>query len=112
MKLIFQMLIKAVTKFGRKDWNKIAEVVVGRTDSQCRERWCTVLDAGLKKCEWSEEEDALLKQNVSVFGVGQWAKICKNLPGRTPAMCKIRFRSFNSKRSGRKVIIFCWDKFK
>lgn len=86
-------MLRAVNKFGTKDWGKIAELVSERTDSQCRERWCTVLDVGIKDDRWTEKEDAILKVGVRAFGRGQWAKVRRLLPGRTAAMCKTRFLS-------------------
>lgn len=41
----------------------------GRTDVQCRERWCNVLDPSLDKGQWTPEEDArLLELAVSNTG--------------------------------------------
>jgi len=45
--------------FGNK-WSKIAEFLPGRSGKQCRERFVNHLDPELKKCEWSDDEEAIL----------------------------------------------------
>ncbi len=42
-----QQLKLAVEYFGMQ-WTQVARMVDGRTDAQCRERWCNVLDPSLK----------------------------------------------------------------
>ncbi|XGW18672.1 hypothetical protein V3C99_002907 [Haemonchus contortus] len=88
------LLMTAVARFGAKDWAKVAKAVVGRSDGQCRERWCNVLE----KCtynanDWSPEEDERLVLGVQVFGRGQWAKIAEILPRHNPASIHDRYHS-------------------
>jgi hypothetical protein len=33
----------AAMLFGQKNWNKIAQFVPGRTQAQCRERYCVIV---------------------------------------------------------------------
>ena len=43
-----EKLTQAVQQFGR-DWKKIAEMVDGRTNKQCLDRWSFVIDPALVK---------------------------------------------------------------
>jgi myb proto-oncogene protein len=64
-------LTEAVTEFGSKDWARVAVMVPGRTNVQCRLRWAETLDPmtngatkyteqNSHKGKLSEEEDAKL----------------------------------------------------
>merc|ERR1712216_617594 len=52
-----EALVRAVDLVGETCWRDIAAHVPGRSDAQCRERWCNILDPKLNKGPWSEEED-------------------------------------------------------
>ncbi|KAL7534229.1 hypothetical protein ACHAWF_004764 [Thalassiosira exigua] len=67
--------------FGNK-WSKISEFLPGRTGKQCRERFMNHLDPNLKKCEWSDDEEAILIGMHKYHG-NKWSIIAKNLPGRS-----------------------------
>lgn len=98
-----QKLRAAVAQFGNKQWKKIAEQVPGRNHTQCLQRWSKVLAPGLKKGQWSSEEDALLEK----LAKGQlkackmvneevrfnWGVISKLVSGRTPKQCRERWVS-------------------
>jgi len=68
-------------QFGNK-WSKIAEHLPGRSGKQCRERFVNHLDPNLKKCEWSDDEEAILIGMHKHHG-NKWTLIAKNLPGRS-----------------------------
>lgn len=80
----------AVMVYGPKSWKKIASFVPGRTEVQCRERWCNVIDPSLKLDEWTEEEDTKLKEAVSLHGYC-WAKVALSVPPRTDNQCRRRW---------------------
>uniref|UniRef100_A0A158P7Q2 snRNA-activating protein complex subunit 4 n=1 Tax=Angiostrongylus cantonensis TaxID=6313 RepID=A0A158P7Q2_ANGCA len=86
------LLMSAVAQFGAKDWTKVAKCVVGRSDGQCRERWCNVLDRCTETNDWMAEEDERLVLGVQVFGRGQWAKIAEILPRHKPENIRRRYR--------------------
>ncbi|EFQ96808.1 hypothetical protein MGYG_09205 [Nannizzia gypsea CBS 118893] len=50
------------------DWQKIAAVLPGRTNKDCRKRWFNVLSGGLRKGAWSPEEDSYLRDAVRIEG--------------------------------------------
>ncbi|KAJ1369706.1 hypothetical protein KIN20_031245 [Parelaphostrongylus tenuis] len=87
------LLMTAVARFGAKDWAKVAKCVVGRSDSQCRERWCNVLDRCTDSNEWTAEEDERLVFCVQTFGRGQWAKIGEILPRHKPEAIRRRYHN-------------------
>uniref|UniRef100_A0A8C9TEJ9 Small nuclear RNA activating complex, polypeptide 4 n=1 Tax=Scleropages formosus TaxID=113540 RepID=A0A8C9TEJ9_SCLFO len=88
-----ELLLKAVAKYGMKDWAKIRTEVPGRTDGQCRDRYLDCLKGGVKKGPWSKEEDALLIKLVEKHGVGRWAKISTELPNRLDCQCLQRWKA-------------------
>ena len=49
------ILREAVEKYGGKNWKKISDLLVDRTDVQCLHRWQKVLRPGLVKGPWTTE---------------------------------------------------------
>ncbi|KAM3718017.1 snRNA-activating protein complex subunit [Dirofilaria immitis] len=90
------LLTCSVSRFGTKDWIKVASCVPGRSDSQCRDRWVNVLDKSIKAEPWSVDEVDKLLEGVRIFGKGEWSRISTMLPGRPASHCKSRFRSLLS----------------
>ncbi|KAF0905587.1 hypothetical protein E2562_007380 [Oryza meyeriana var. granulata] len=85
-------LMVAVKLFGSGSWNKIAQFIPGRTQSQCNERWRNVLDPDIYLGEWRPEEDSKLLASVDEFGPC-WSKIAGvKIPHRTDNMCLRRWR--------------------
>ncbi len=79
-----------------KQWNKIAAHISGRTDVQCRERYCNILDPSLKNGEWNSEEDERLGRLVQEVGV-KWAEVAKRLGNRTDNQCWRRWKRLKKK---------------
>ena len=75
----------------KKQWNKIAAHITGRTDIQCRERYCNILDPELKSEEWSPEEDEKLLLLVEEVGQ-KWAEVAKRIGNRTDNQCWRRWK--------------------
>jgi hypothetical protein len=108
----------AVMLFGPKNWNKLAQFVPGRTQVQCRERYCGIvltrsrcyllditvnssysgnrwvnsLDPSLNWGEWTEEEDSKLNAAIAEHG-HCWAKVAASVPPRTDNQCR-RYEGF------------------
>ncbi|XP_036454189.1 LOW QUALITY PROTEIN: snRNA-activating protein complex subunit 4 [Colossoma macropomum] len=82
-----QLLLKAVEKYGPKDWWKIRLEVPGRTDNACRDRYLDCLRDDVKRGAWSDDEVELLKKLVEKYGVGKWAKIASEIPNRIDSQC-------------------------
>jgi hypothetical protein len=84
-------LTKAVKKHG-KDWVAVAQMVPGRTNSQCRSRWVRNLDpvAGKTTGRWKPEEDAKLIEGMKKHAEN-WAAVATLVPGRTDMQCRSRW---------------------
>ena len=63
-------------------WSKIACHLSGRTDIQCRERWCNILDPSLEEINWNKEEDKKLIVLYDKYGK-KWSLIAKVFGNRT-----------------------------
>ncbi len=68
----------------------ISEDIQGRSDVQCLHRWQKVLDPGLRKGAWTDEEDAKLRVLVAEHGTKKWAELSQDLPGRIGKQCRER----------------------
>jgi len=90
-----QSLAQAVQLYGEKMWKRIAGHVSTRNSTQCIQRWKKVLHPGLKKGQWSEEEDAALLMNVGKQTDSnmkiQWGEVSKGIPSRTCKQCRERW---------------------
>lgn len=72
---------------------EVAEVIPGRTNEQCRDRWTDKLNRTVKKGRWTNEEDNSLLQSVQDIGISNWEVVSERLNnGRTyndvsPSIC-------------------------
>lgn len=92
-----QILISIVNQFGPKNWQTLANILnqkLGEPDKrvgkQCRERWLNHLHPSINKQPWSASEDLILLEKHKKYP-NQWARIAKDLPGRTENMVKNRY---------------------
>jgi len=95
------MLRQAVKVHGERNWKLIAEMVPGRNHTQCLQRWSKVLTPGLKKGQWSPDEDELLiklaQEQLNKCdeeckrGRIPWGIVKKGIPGRTAKQCRERW---------------------
>ena len=77
--------------YQKKKWSKIANHLLGRTDIQCRERWCNILDPSLEEVEWTNEEDLKLLNLYRKYG-NKWSLIAKHYGNRTDNTCWRRWK--------------------
>jgi hypothetical protein len=87
-------LRKGVAEIGTKNWKRVAqEYLQGeRTHIQCLHRWQKVLQPGLRKGFWTEEEDAMIRTCI-MEGNTKWSSIAAKIPGRIGK--QIRERWYN-----------------
>eukprot|EP00300_Choanocystis_sp_HF-7_P014308 c18643_g1_i1.p1 GENE.c18643_g1_i1~~c18643_g1_i1.p1 ORF type:complete len:659 (+),score=113.20 c18643_g1_i1:117-2093(+) len=95
-----QALVEAVKAHGVGNWTRIAQHVPGRTDVQCRERWCNVLDPDLCIAPWTAEEDERLLKAVDMLGEGKWSQISQLLAPRTDNQCWRRWKHISKRKLG------------
>ncbi|XP_048469374.1 snRNA-activating protein complex subunit 4 [Rhincodon typus] len=88
-----ELLLKAVAKYGTREWFKIQEEVPGRVDAQCRGRFLNTLNHNLRKGRWSPEEERDFRELLAKHGVGRWSKIAAGLVGRTEAQCLHKWKA-------------------
>ena len=60
---------------------------------QCLHRWQKVLDPGLVKGPWTQEEDKKLAKMVEQLGPKNWSQIALGLPGRIGKQCRERWHN-------------------
>lgn len=81
----------ALKIYGNNKWAKISNHIPYRTDIQCRERYCNILDPKLLDVKWSLEEDLKLCNLQANFG-NKWSLIAKEFGDRTDNTCWRRFK--------------------
>ncbi len=91
------MLRVVVLEHREKNWKNIAKALnesfpgSNRNDVQCLHRWQKVLQPGLKKGPWTEQEDATITRLVNELGANKWSLIARQLPGRIGKQCRERW---------------------
>nr|XP_020650494.1 snRNA-activating protein complex subunit 4 [Pogona vitticeps] len=96
------LLLKAIKKYGERDWYKIRAEVPGRSDVQCRDRYLHALHHDIKKGKWSPEEETRLVELTEKYGVGRWAKIASELPHRSGGQCLSKWKIMLGYRRNKK----------
>jgi hypothetical protein len=76
-------LRNGVAAVGPRQWKRIAEEFLDgeRRDVQCLHRWQKVLQPGLVKGAWTEEEDQIVIGCIK-SGITKWSDISAKIPGR------------------------------
>ena len=92
-------LREQVRLYGLKNWVLVSKGLPGRIGKQCRERWHKCLDPRIVHKEWTMEEDIIIVSLYYELG-HKWAKIARQLKGRTDNSVKNRFNSNLVKRLG------------
>jgi hypothetical protein len=83
--------VNTVKDFGSNYWVRVAVLVPGRTNVQCRTRWVESLDPGINRGSWTEEEDETLTEAVTEHGTNSWVVVAALFPGRTNLQCRQRW---------------------
>jgi hypothetical protein len=78
--------------YGPGKWSFIAQHVPRRTDVQCRERYCNLLDPEISHGQWDEKEDQKLLEIIDKVGVGHWTDVAKMMGSRTDNQCWRRWK--------------------
>jgi hypothetical protein len=87
-----QMLNRAVSTLGAKNWTRVAALVDGRSSKQCRERWHNHLSPDIDKSEFTACEESIVRTQYQIMGP-KWSEMSRMLPGRTDNSIKNLFNS-------------------
>lgn len=82
--------IQAISKYGLNQWARCASLLAKKTAKQCKQRWQEWLDPGLRKTEWSREEDEKLLTMAKLLPT-QWRTIAP-IVGRSATQCLERYQ--------------------
>ncbi|KIN00407.1 hypothetical protein OIDMADRAFT_199866 [Oidiodendron maius Zn] len=85
-----EILKSAVSKYGLNQWARVSSLLARKTPKQCKARWNEWLDPGIRKIEWSKEEDEKLLHLAKLMPT-QWRTIAP-LVGRTATQCLERYQ--------------------
>ncbi|BFZ58409.1 Pre-mRNA-splicing factor cef1 [Savitreella phatthalungensis] len=85
-----EILKAAIAKYGLNQWARISSLLVRKTPKQCKARWREWLDPGIRKLEWTRDEDEKLLHAVKLFP-SQWRTVA-GFVGRTSTQCLARYQ--------------------
>jgi pre-mRNA-splicing factor CDC5/CEF1 len=85
-----EILKAAVSKYGLNQWARVSSLLARKTAKQCKARWTEWLDPGIRKIEWSKEEDEKLLHLAKLMPT-QWRTIAP-IVGRTATQCLERYQ--------------------
>lgn len=85
-----EILKASVSKYGLQQWARVSSLLARKTPKQCKARWSEWLDPGIRKIEWSKEEDEKLLHLAKLMPT-QWRTIAP-LVGRTATQCLERYQ--------------------
>ena len=85
-----EILKASVSKYGLQQWARVSSLLARKTPKQCKARWSEWLDPGIRKIEWSKEEDEKLLQLAKLMPT-QWRTIAP-IVGRTATQCLERYQ--------------------
>lgn len=85
-----EVLRASVSKYGLQQWARVSSLLARKTPKQCKARWIEWLDPGIRKTEWSREEDEKLLHLAKLMPT-QWRTIAP-IVGRTATQCLERYQ--------------------
>lgn len=97
-----EILRNAVQRYsgeGKVRWSKVALLLPGRRDTQCRSRWCYSLNPELNLSPWTDEEMKAFVLAKHELG-NRWAEIEKRIPGRSVNNLLSRWHSTKRRLEG------------
>jgi Myb-like DNA-binding domain len=78
-----------------RDWEPVAkEHGMGKTAKECHERWIRYLKPGVRKGQWTDQEDAIVTEAVTTSSeqpFTRWSDLAQRLPGRVGKQIRDRW---------------------
>jgi hypothetical protein len=78
-----------------RDWEPISkEHGMGKTAKECHERWIRYLKPGVRKGQWTDQEDAIVIEAVTTSSeqpFTRWSDLAQRLPGRVGKQIRDRW---------------------
>ncbi|EME40556.1 hypothetical protein DOTSEDRAFT_74195 [Dothistroma septosporum NZE10] len=96
-----EILKAAVSKYGLNQWARVSSLLARKTAKQCKARWAEWLDPGIRKIEWSREEDEKLLHLAKLMPT-QWRTIAP-IVGRTATQCLERYQKLLDEAEARET---------
>lgn len=96
-----EILKAAVSKYGLNQWARVSSLLARKTPKQCKARWAEWLDPGIRKIEWSREEDEKLLHLAKLMPT-QWRTIAP-IVGRTATQCLERYQKLLDEAEARET---------
>jgi len=95
-----QLLLAAVQELGTNNWEAVAARVPGHSATDCAKVWNSRLNPGIKRGQWTRDEDAALlalvenaqAQGKTIFDI-EPAVLQQHVPGRSVKQVRERWRS-------------------
>lgn len=94
---------------GKVKWSKVASMMPNRRDTQCRSRWCYVINPDLNLQPWTDEETKTLLIAKHHLG-NRWSEIEKRLVGRSVNSLLSRWHSLKRRLEGYIILKLGLDK--
>jgi len=88
-----EALKQGIYVYGEKRWSAVSNMLGGRSPIQCLHRWTKILKPGLKKGNWTVEEDEKLTKWVETNGTLNWTQCSKGIEGRNGKQCRERWHN-------------------
>jgi hypothetical protein len=85
-------------------WTEVAEVIAGRNNEQCRDRWSDKINPTIARGKWTDDEDKSLLEAVASLGTSNWKNVSQRLGnGRTDHNCRSRYDRLVRPKQKKKV---------
>jgi hypothetical protein len=89
------LMVAAVRRHGT-DFARVARFLPGRTSTQVRDRYKSVLKQQRNSEPWTPDDDELLLSLVAELGEGKWSEICQHFQNRSRTQVRHRYGTLQS----------------